>query len=266
MELLELLEDDRMSRPVIKADNFSIRIHNQVLIDQLSLTLEAGEILGISGPSGCGKSTFLRSLMGLAPQASQITCDSLTMFGDTYQNVKPHDLRQYRGCDIAYISQNPYDAFNPVRTIGSHLKQLVKTHRFATFEEATTRFIEHLTSMNIQNGASLMHQYAFQLSGGMCQRVSIAMALVLNPKVIFADEPTSALDITSQISFVTLLKHLNQTFGISIILVSHHHKMLEKVCDRTIELKHHQPLTSETTTVVDKGRYTFKIPTRDRYA
>jgi oligopeptide/dipeptide ABC transporter ATP-binding protein len=190
-------------------------------VDGISLYLDAGETLGIVGESGCGKSMTGLSIMGLLPNGGRIV-DGSIRFGDTdLTTLSQAQLRKIRGNDIAMVFQDSATALNPTKKLGEQVAEPVRLHRGASHKEALDRAAEVLDMVGIPNSRERLNDYPHQLSGGLRQRVLIAMALVCEPKVLIADEPTTALDVTIQAQILSLLDRLKAELGMAVLLITH---------------------------------------------
>lgn len=212
--------------------------NRKTILDGISLDLKKGEILSLLGESGSGKSTIAKAITGLLPPSAQIESGSIQL-----AKCKPIFLADptikwghIRGKGIAMIFQDARQALNPMLTIKEHFKETLLFHRIATAEEVIAVSTNLLRSLNFSDIPSLLNAYPFQLSGGMCQRVCIALTLCLKPSVIIADEPTSALDTVSQKEVLDLLKKVQKEFGQTILFITHDIAVANTVSDRVIVL------------------------------
>jgi oligopeptide transport system ATP-binding protein len=206
-------------------------------VDDVSFSVGAGETLGIVGESGCGKSVTSLSIMRLipSPPGKIVGGEIILRVGDTERDlVKLGDgaLRKVRGNDIAMIFQDPMTSLNPVYTVGNQLCEPLMLHLGLGKKEAEERAIDLLRRVGIPGAEDRFHAYPHQFSGGMRQRVMIAMALACNPKVLIADEPTTALDVTIQAQILDLMVGLNRDFGTAIVLITHDLGVVAEVCQR----------------------------------
>ncbi|MCM3764763.1 ABC transporter ATP-binding protein [Neobacillus niacini] len=202
-------------------------------VDGVKFHLKEGEILGIVGESGCGKSVTSLSIMGLVPaQNGKIVGGEILFRNEDLTKVSAKRMREIRGNDIAMIYQEPMSSLNPVFTIGNQLMEAIRTHAKMSKQEALKMAVDILKRVGLPRAEELIHSYPHQLSGGMCQRVMIAMALVCEPQVLIADEPTTALDVTIQAQILDLMKKLNEELKTSIILITHDLGVVAEVCDR----------------------------------
>lgn len=204
-------------------------------VNQISFSILEGEILGIVGESGCGKSVTSLSIMGLLTPPGKITSGEILLNGIDLTKLSEKQMRQIRGNDIAMIFQEPMTSLNPLFTIGNQLMESVLLHnKRGSKKQAKQRVIEMLQLVGLPSPEELFHKYPHQLSGGMRQRVMIAMALVCNPKVLIADEPTTALDVTIQAQILMLLKDLNKELQTAVLLITHDLGVVAETCQRVV--------------------------------
>ncbi len=190
-------------------------------VDGVSFTVEKGKTLAIVGESGCGKSVTCMTIMGLNAKKNTMT-EGQALFKDRdLLKIDPDELRKIRGNEISMIFQDPMTSLNPVYTIGWQLREAVQLHENVSKQVANSRAVEMLKAVAIPRAETRMDDYPHQFSGGMRQRVMIAMALVNNPDLLIADEPTTALDVTTQAQILKLMNQLQRDFGSAIILVTH---------------------------------------------
>ena len=191
-------------------------------VDGVSFAVGAGETIGLVGESGCGKSVTALSVLRLVRPPGRIESGSRILFeGRDLVTLDERQLRAVRGARIAMIFQEPMTALNPVFTVGEQIAEVVRIHSKTSRRDAWQRAVEMLQIVGIPAPAERAREYPHQLSGGMRQRVVIAMALVMNPALVIADEPTTALDVTIQAQILELLQQLQQRFGMSILLITH---------------------------------------------
>jgi oligopeptide transport system ATP-binding protein len=208
-------------------------------VDDVSFSVGAGETLGIVGESGCGKSVTSLSIMRLipSPPGKIVGGQIILRIGDTERDLVKLDdaaLRKVRGNEIAMIFQDPMTSLNPVYTVGNQLCEPLMLHLGLSKKEAEERAIDLLKRVGIPGAEDRYHAYPHQFSGGMRQRVMIAMALACNPKVLIADEPTTALDVTIQAQILDLMVGLNRDFGTAIVLITHDLGVVAEVCQRVV--------------------------------
>jgi peptide/nickel transport system ATP-binding protein len=200
-------------------------------VDGVSFTVEKGQTLGIVGESGCGKSVTCLTIMGLNPKRNTITSGEALWKGQDLLTMKPSALRQIRGSEISMIFQDPMTSLNPVHTIGRQLEEAILLHRDVTKKSARARSLELLKAVGIPRAEQRIDDYPHQFSGGMRQRVMIAMALINDPDLLIADEPTTALDVTTQAQILALMKRLQEDFGSAIIMITHDLGVVAEIAD-----------------------------------
>ena len=200
-------------------------------VEGVNFTVEKGQTLGIVGESGCGKSVTCLTIMGLNPKKNTVVGGEALWKGNDLLTMKPSDLRAVRGDEISMIFQDPMTSLNPVHTIGRQLIEAVLLHRDVTKKVARARAVELLGAVGIPRAQTRIDDYPHQFSGGMRQRVMIAMALINDPDLLIADEPTTALDVTTQASILSLMKTLQEDFGSAIIMITHDLGVVAEVAD-----------------------------------
>jgi peptide/nickel transport system ATP-binding protein len=203
-------------------------------VDGLSFALRRGETLGIVGESGCGKSVTALSVMRLLPKGARIASGAIRFNGADLARADEAQMRRLRGNDIGMIFQEPMTSLNPVLKIGRQLAETVRLHRKVSRQEARRRAIEMLRLVRIPDPERRMEEYPHQLSGGMRQRVMIAIALSCDPKVLIADEPTTALDVTIQAQIIDLMLELKDKLGTTIMLITHDLGVVAQTCERVV--------------------------------
>ena len=205
------------------------------VLDGVSLSVDAGQTLGIVGESGCGKSMTALAIMGLVPRpAGHITGGSIRFRGEDLLKVPEARLRELRGDRIAMIFQEPMTSLNPVFTVGDQIAETARLHLGLSAADARKRAIEMLKAVHIPSAERRVDEYPHQFSGGMRQRVMIAMALACEPEVLIADEPTTALDVTVQAQIFDLLQELRDTRGTAIVLITHDMGAIAEMADRVV--------------------------------
>jgi oligopeptide/dipeptide ABC transporter ATP-binding protein len=190
-------------------------------VDGVSLRIEQGETVGLVGESGCGKSMTAMSVMKLLPNGGYIAGGSIKLDGQDLVPLDDDDMRKVRGNDVAVIFQDPMTSLNPTMTIGNQISETLRIHRGWRPAQAMTRAEEVLRVVGMPRPAERLHSFPHQLSGGLRQRVMIAMALACEPKLLIADEPTTALDVTIQAQILSLLDSLKREFKMAILLITH---------------------------------------------
>lgn len=217
------------------------RLHTRFYIGQrvykasngVSFHIKAGECLGIVGESGSGKSVTALSIMGLIPSPpGAITGGSIHMDGEELIGMPYQRLRQFRGDKVAYIFQDPLSTLHPLIRIGDQLIEAILVHHSMPKSEAREKAVDLMEAVHIPNAAERMNAYPHELSGGMRQRIAIAMALINDPQLIIADEPTTALDVTVQGQILALLDELRRERGVAILFITHDFGVVSQLCDR----------------------------------
>jgi peptide/nickel transport system ATP-binding protein len=200
-------------------------------VQGVNFTVEKGQTLGIVGESGCGKSVTCLTIMGLNPKKNTVTGGEALWKGKDLLSMKPSDLRAVRGDEISMIFQDPMTSLNPVHTIGRQLEEAILLHRDVTKKVARARSLELLKAVGIPRAETRIDDYPHQFSGGMRQRVMIAMALINKPEVIIADEPTTALDVTTQAQILRLMNKLQDEHGTAIVMITHDLGVVAELAD-----------------------------------
>ena len=224
--------------PLLEVDN--LRTHFDTLtgparsVDGVSYTVRAGQTLGVVGESGCGKSVTALSIMRLLATPPARISGSVRLRGIDLLKLSEREMRQIRGNRISMIFQEPMTSLNPVLTIGRQIAETVELHQKVGRREALERSVEMLRLVQIAEPARRITEHPHQLSGGMRQRVMIALALACNPEVLIADEPTTALDVTIQAQILELLRGLRERLGMGIVLITHDLGVVAETCDRVV--------------------------------
>jgi oligopeptide transport system ATP-binding protein len=200
-------------------------------VSEVDFELSAGETLAIVGESGSGKSQMLLSILGLVAGNARVT-GSAKFKGEELVSASEHRLNQIRGSEIGVVFQDPMSSLNPYLSIGLQLTEPLRLHKGATRKDAAEQAIEMLKAVHISEPERRMEQYPHQLSGGMRQRVAIAMGLICRPQILIADEPTTALDVTVQAQVLSLFREIRERFGTAIILVTHDLGVIAELADR----------------------------------
>lgn len=198
----------------------------------ISYELEHGEVMGIVGESGSGKSVSSYGLMGIIPEPGKIINGSIVFDGKEITTMSEKDMTHIRGKEVSMIFQDPMTSLNPVYTVGNQINESLKKHTDLDKRQRKDRIIELFNLVGINQPEKRMNQYPHEFSGGMRQRVMIAMALACNPKLLIADEPTTALDVTIQAQIIELMKELKDKINMSIIFITHDLGVVSEICDK----------------------------------
>jgi dipeptide transport system ATP-binding protein len=203
-------------------------------VDELSLSLDEGRVLGIVGESGSGKSVGMLALMGLVAFPGRVTATRLSFDGHDLLALRPRERRAITGNDVAMIFQEPMTSLNPCFTVGFQVMEALAVHEGGSRRQRRERTIELLDQVGIPDPASRLRAFPHQLSGGMNQRVMIAMAIACRPKLLIADEPTTALDVTIQAQILDLLLALQRSYGMALVLISHNMGVVAETADEIL--------------------------------
>lgn len=235
---------------LLEIERLSVGIGRLTLLEDIAFCVDKGEILGLVGESGSGKSLTALAIVGLLPLiGARVTAGEIRFDGTDLTRLDESRLRRFRGRRIAFITQNPMTALDPLQPIGEQIDVVARLHLGLTPNTARERTIEILTRLRIPEAATICRQYPHQLSGGMKQRIVIAMALAGEPDLIVADEPTTALDVTVQAQIIHLLTSLVRERGMALVLITHDMGVVAQCCDRVAvlyagRLAEQQPVTS----------------------
>ncbi len=219
LETKELQTHFRTRRGLIKA------------VNGVSLALEPGQVLGLVGESGAGKTVLALSILNLVPYPGRIVGGDVLFDGRSLLRLSAKDLRTIRGKEISMVSQDPVRGLNPVMSIGPQVEEMLTSHLPLSKREARERALGLLEQMGLPDAKRIAAAYPYQLSGGMCQRVMLAIAMALNPRVLIADEPTSALDVTLQAEMLTEIRQLKERCGAAVLFISHDLGVIAQMAD-----------------------------------
>jgi peptide/nickel transport system ATP-binding protein len=223
--------------PLLEVRDLSVRFDTDEgtvhAVDGMSLELASGQVLGIVGESGCGKSVTALSVLGLLPKTATVT-GSIRFEGAELLGAPRSRLRKIRGRQISFVFQEPMTSLNPVLRIGNQIEEVLREHLSLSRTAAKERVVELLDLVHIPDPSRRIDEYPHQLSGGMRQRVVIAMALACDPKILIADEPTTALDVTIQAGILDLLRELRARLGTAIVLITHNLGVVADLADRVV--------------------------------
>ncbi|MDQ0395647.1 ABC transporter ATP-binding protein [Labrys monachus] len=213
---------------------FQVRHGSFRAVDGISLALDAGEIVSIVGESGSGKSVAMLALMGLLPKTARVTADRLAFDGRDLARITARERRGIIGKDMAMIFQEPMSSLNPCFTVGFQLIEAIRAHMPLSRRQSRDRAVELLAAVGITDPARRLSAFPHQMSGGMSQRVMIAMAIACNPKLLIADEPTTALDVTIQAQILDLLIGLQKERGMAVVLITHDMGVVAETAHRVV--------------------------------
>lgn len=223
--------------PLLTYQNLEVSFSGQTVLHGVSLALCPGEILGVVGESGSGKSTLLRAAMGLLGGGGAVTGGDIWYRGKNLPDLSERELRRIRGAEIGMIFQDAGASLCPIRTVGAQIHESMAAHGRISRAEARERALALFEKLRLKDGQRIWDSYPFSLSGGMSQRVCIAMAMLMEPLVLLADEPTSALDVAVQKQVVQELLRLRDLFGTALLLVTHDIAVASAMADTVLVLK-----------------------------
>ncbi|WP_419875167.1 ABC transporter ATP-binding protein [Candidatus Pristimantibacillus sp. PTI5] len=250
------------SGPVLEVNGLKVQAKTPdgtaSLVHGISFELQPGRVLGLVGESGSGKTVTSLALLQLLDRKQTSIEGSIRLNGNELIGMKPNALQSIRGKEIGLIVQNPMNAFSPVATIGSQFVETIRTHSRMARSEAAELAIASMEDVRLPNPAELMRRYPFQLSGGMLQRVMIAISMCLKPAVIIADEPTTALDATNQLQVLRQLDRLRQSQGTAVLLISHDLGVIAELADDVIVMQQGQIVErSDVHTLFDHPKHEY---------
>lgn len=222
---------------LLRYDRVEITYNDIPAVKDISFSVAEGEILGIVGESGSGKSTLIRAAMGLLGDTGLVAKGDIWFNGRSLPDLREAERRKLNGPQIGMIFQNAGSSFCPIRTVGAQMCESLRAHAPITREAFTNRALDLLLRLGFDDGQRILDSYPFELSGGMQQRVGIAAAMLLSPKVLLSDEPTAALDVAVQKQVVEEMRLVRKTFGTAIVLVTHHIGLIGKMADRVLVMK-----------------------------
>ena len=219
-------------KEILKVKDLSVNNNSVKILKNISFNIKKGEILGIVGESGCGKSTLIRALIQMMNKSEKITNGEILFNEKNLLLLDNKQIRKLRGNNLAVIFQNPGATLNPIRKIGKQFVQTMQSHMNINKNEALEKAANMLEKVNLKDSKCILNSYPFELSGGMKQRVTIALAMILEPEILIADEPTSALDVTVQAQVVKEMMSLRDNFQTSIIIVTHSMSVISQMVDK----------------------------------
>ncbi len=245
-----------MPEPLLKVNNLQTHFDTDMgtvkAVNGISIEIKEGQTLGIVGESGCGKSVMSTTIMRLLPRNGKIAGGEILFKGSDLAKFTKEQMRGINGKEIAMIFQEPLTSLNPVFTVGSQISEALVLHENLTQKQAKVRAIEMIKTVGISRPEGVYHQYPHELSGGMRQRVMIAMALSCHPSLLIADEPTTALDVTIQAQILDLLRQMKKDFNMSIMMITHDLGVIAEMADYVV--------------VMYAGRVVEKGPVKDIFA
>lgn len=218
--------------PILSIEQLDVSYHGTQILQDVTLALDAGEILGVVGESGSGKSTLIKAVIGLLGDNGHIDHGRLDFDGVDLVRINQKELRKLRGKRLGMVFQHPGMSMNPIRKIGVQFYEALRAHGSFDKQEARQRVLKILSQLRLTDGERILESYPFELSGGMNQRVAIALAMVLHPALLLADEPTSALDVTVQAQVVRQLMDLRDNFGTGMMIVTHNMGVISYMVDK----------------------------------
>jgi oligopeptide/dipeptide ABC transporter ATP-binding protein len=229
-----------VAEPLVSIENLHVRFHTYAgqvhAVNGVSFDIQRGEVFGLVGETGCGKTVTSLSLLRLIPPPGEIVAGRITFDGQDLLALSESEMRAIRGARIAMIFQDPAASLNPVFSVGEQIELVIRQHQRVTRRVARRRALEMLETVGLPDPPRLLRTYPTELSGGMQQRVMIALALASNASLLIADEPTTALDVTIQAQILALLNELKARRGLSILLVTHNMGVVAETCDRVAVL------------------------------
>ena len=219
-------------KPLLSVENLTVSIAGAPVVDGVTFAIHPGETLALVGESGCGKSLTARAVMGLLPHAARRTSGAIRLDGRDIAGLDEPGLAAIRGTAMSMIFQEPTASLNPLMTVGDQIIEALTVHSPVDRHAATAAALVMLAKVGIADGERRLRQYPFELSGGLCQRIMIAMALICRPRLLIADEPTTALDVTIQAQILALIKQLRQETGTGLLLITHDMGVVADMADR----------------------------------
>jgi peptide/nickel transport system ATP-binding protein len=239
--------------PLLKVENlrtvFEAQPAHVVAVNDISFEIRKGETLGLVGESGSGKSVTAFSIIRLVQEPGRVTGGRIWFQGKDLLSLPEEEMRQIRGAGIGFVFQEPMAALNPVMRVGAHIAEALRVHGLASRSDARARAVDLLRAVKIVDPEKRVDDYPHQLSGGMRQRVMLAIALACRPPLVIADEPTTALDVTVQAQILELLRDMKREFDLSLLLITHDFGVIAEMADRVA--------------VMYRGRIVEEAPVRD---
>lgn len=234
----QLISDRPAGTPLLKVDHVSLKLPTETgwvsILDDVSFEIGSGELLGLAGESGSGKTMTALAIMGLLPSRNADITGTIEFDGVDLLKLSRKEMRHVRGAAVSMVFQEPITSLHPAFTVGEQIAEVVRAHENVSKKAAWSRAVDMLRRVGIANPAVRSKQYAFQFSGGMQQRVMMAMALVCHPKLLIADEPTTALDVTVQAQITELIKELQRDLDMAVLFVTHDLGVLAGIAQRMV--------------------------------
>ncbi|TDK39668.1 ABC transporter ATP-binding protein [Rhizobium deserti] len=221
----------QVTDPLLSVDSLTIDIGGANVVDDVSFSVAPGKVMALVGESGCGKSLTSYAMLGLLPPAARRTAGRILLQGEDLAAMTERQFRKARGKDISIIFQEPTASLDPLTTVGAQIVEAYRAHHGASRAQAYEQARQMLVDVGIADPDRRLHQYPFELSGGMCQRIMISIALICGPRVLVADEPTTALDVTIQAQILDLMKKLVADRGTAIVLITHDMGVVADIAD-----------------------------------
>lgn len=228
---------NKTENKILTYESVEISFGGRTVVQDVNFSLKSGEILGLVGESGSGKSTLIKAAMGLLGSDGLVTKGDIRYMGQNILDIPEKEKRKVRGAKIGMIFQDAGASLCPIRTIGEQIYESMRAHVKIIRSEAKDRAMELFEKLNFKDSQRVWDSYPFELSGGMNQRVGIAIAMLMNPPILFADEPTSALDVSVQRQVVKEMLKLRELFGTAIIIVTHDIGVVRAMADTVLVLK-----------------------------
>lgn len=228
---------NKTENKILTYESVEISFGGRTVVQDVNFSLKSGEILGLVGESGSGKSTLIKAAMGLLGSDGLVTKGDIRYMGQNILDIPEKEKRKVRGAKIGMIFQDAGASLCPIRTIGEQIYESMRAHVKTTRSEAKDRAMELFEKLNFKDSQRVWDSYPFELSGGMNQRAGIAIAMLMNPPILFADEPTSALDVSVQRQVVKEMLKLRELFGTAIIIVTHDIGVVRAMADTVLVLK-----------------------------
>lgn len=217
---------------LLRIENICVNNKETQILNDICLDLNKSEVLGIIGESGCGKSTLIRTIIGMLNKEECVTEGSIYFNDKDLINISSNELSRIRGNEMGIVFQNPASTLNPTKKIGKQFIEAITSHEKMKKSECIGKSLDILEKLNLKDGKCILDSYPFEMSGGMNQRIAIALSMILNPKILIADEPTSALDPTIQSQVINEMINIKEEFNTSIIIVTHSMEVVSQMADK----------------------------------